>query len=81
MRVNKVNSQNFQAKHPKIREIDKVLRIINSSYPTFSTSKFSRANLVNSNTKAKHKLVLKGLNFCLDVRNKLVVSRNQDTPL
>ena len=81
MRVNKVNSQNFQAKHPKIREIDKVLRIINSSYPTFSTSKFSRANLVNSNTKAKHKLVLKGLDFCLDVRNKLVVSRNQDTPL
>ena len=60
MRVDKINSQNFQAKHPKIREMDKVLRIINSSYPTFSTSKFSRANSVdknndnNSNTKREH---------------------------
>ena len=76
MRVNKVNSQNFQAKHPKIREMDKVLRIINSSYPTFSTSKFSRVNSVNRNTLAKHKLAMKGIDFFLNVRNKLVISRN-----
>lgn len=81
MRVEKINNQNFQAKHPKIREMDKVLRIINSYYPTFSTSKFSRANPVNNNTIAKHKLALKGINLCLDVRNKLVISRNQDSPL
>lgn len=81
MRVDKINSQSFQAKHPKIREMDKVLRIINSSYPTFSTSKFSRANSVNRNILAKHKLVLKGVNLFLDVRNKLVISRNQDSPL
>ena len=81
MRVDKINSQNFQAKHPKIREMDKVLRIMNSSYPTFSTSKFLRANPVDNNTIAKHKLALKGVNLCLDVRNRLVISRNQDSPL
>ena len=81
MRVDKINSQNFQAKHPKIREMDKVLRIINSSYPTFSTSKFSRANSVDKNTLAKHKLAMKGIELFLNVRNKLVISRSENEPL
>ena len=81
MRVDKINKQNFQSKHPKIRELDKVLRIINSSYPTFSTSKFSRANSINRNTLVKHKLAIKSIDLFLNVRNRLVISRSENEPL
>ena len=81
MHIDKISNQSFQAKHPKIRELDKVLRIMNSYYPTFSTSKFSKLNRIKNNSFAKHRLALIGLSLNYDVRSRMVISREKDTPL
>ena len=81
MKINTINNTNFNGKPPELLAADKVLRLMNTHYPTVSCSRFKKFRVLQNNTKLQQALGFSTGISCAFVRKKLIQSEKVDTPL
>lgn len=72
---------NFTGKPPELLAADKVLRLMNTHFPTASSSRYSKFRIIQNNTKLQQSLGFSTGLSCAFVRKKLIQSEYLDTPL